>query len=1239
MARRRRSRISIGFGGEGRTALIASLLPSPQEQADRARLQATVDNQKIQAYNNDLITFDQLNAYFTERKGQATTDIERTQIQGILDNAQGSEKKRAESRQANAAKAAYEDLNSGAMTYDSAIEVIRAAREKITDPDMLLALDRMSRDAETVKTQREVNVALQEFQSGSKSYNDLFMQLNGLMASTTNAQVHEQLTKSLSDARLYANQRAMSTVSQAYQAGQISIDEYTAKLNALKSEPGQTNPDELAKIEAAIGMGKANEQAIVDSKTFTQWQQGTLSDEAALQYFRTRAANATTLQASENMGKYSGAVQSKIDAVNKAALGEKQWYEKALFSAQLDQAKVQEQQAFTIQRDQQNAQQALQRDYLQHQYSLEQQFQGQQLQAARDQAQQQFTLQRDALQAQYAQQLQAARSGGGGGSYAGRVSSGSSSGASSAVSAYNKQLMDQHEEWLKTDFKLILSQAGGDPLAVTSAYDLRAAQAAALREAGVVSQTWYDQEIKTLAPAAAAYIQQQRIDAFQSDMQRTANAYGITNPFQGADKVTGVPSAAKEITNDSPYLQITGQLTMAQTAKAFLDDKYIYDNKLRTSVNNFYNTEGLTISALFKDDTTKALAFSNQRENVIASVYAAFGLVGNDPGGQGGFMGIGTSPVREGTRTDIKWHDNSVGVDGVDMVGFPDLASFKRYLDQGGQDAVVMALRAANPGKPEEEIAKLATAFYTVTQDIAKFHIDPNGWDVAGTLANAQAVWANTFYPNSIAKGMLNIGDIDPVTNLVVLKSRNNENILTDQDALDQAHMSRVEAEWKLTHPSQIAEYTKVANFLDTVSRTPFTGPEDPNVPGDVRTAWTQFGTPTWNPGSRPAVNLLAGLVTTNPDGTPKAEVTILRDAILRAGGNLVDAVGSDFSVDKAWVEDWFNTVVQQDRGHIQAVEDFMTRNSEAVITTIFQDIPKSGIVNFLTAGLGSQAAAGARLIAANNPDAFDPQKVAGTFAGLAGGIIGAVEGAASGGTNLGSLVRQVADWFAGPGADGLSIFQQQQFEELNRKYNAPPSQWGAAPTDSQSADTGSWYQSPTWRDDPQTSAGFNSTFSPTSFQDNAPTDSHSPAALTPVRPDTDPYGWVPWNAAPLDTGWNTTDYTPSYYNAPASYAPPSPYTPSSDYAPYQPIDTGGSNYIDPGYAAWTPPPAPVWRDDPQPAWTPPAPPVWRDDPQPIAWTPPDNSMSTTPNDVAYTPPDWSTWAPAPDRPSGGGPF
>lgn len=321
MARRRRVRVAVGFGAGGRTALLQSLVPTASEKAEADRAKRAVDNAKIAAFNREEITIEELTAYFNERKSQAGSDVERTEIQALIDNATASDKKKKSVKAYNSAVNALADYKNGQGSYDDAVTAIKAARDQVTDQEQRVAIDRLVQSAGQIKTERVVNSAVEDYNAGRLDYNGLKTKLSDVQAKETNEQIKGAITKSLDAARAEENKKVMNRATTDYNAGRINVAEFEARLTALRDAPDQKNPDTVTQINAAIAMAKVNEQGLEDQRAYNRWVQGQADDATTKQYFNNRLATETNAKVLDNLGQYAANIQKAIAANAEKAAG------------------------------------------------------------------------------------------------------------------------------------------------------------------------------------------------------------------------------------------------------------------------------------------------------------------------------------------------------------------------------------------------------------------------------------------------------------------------------------------------------------------------------------------------------------------------------------------------------------------------------------------------------------------------------------------------------------------------------------------------------------------------------------------------------------------------------------------------------------------------------------------------------------------------------------------------------
>lgn len=308
---KRRVRITAGFGSGGRANLIGSLLPSAQDQVEAKRVQRIKDNEKIAAFNNDQITYSELEAYFNDRLGRAIDETDKAEVSSMLTAAKAANTKKETVSSLNAISSALSDYQNGEGTYEDAKAVIDANRGKVTGAENIAKMDQAVRNLRTIKVTREVSAAVTDFNNGG-SYDETKKTLSGILSSETNEALKTQIGNSLKSLRAIENQRAVSQANNAYEATG-DINALVAKLDALRKAPDQTNPDEIQKIGAVIETQISNAQQSYDSKQYTAWQTHQMGDAEALQYFQGRLATAKNPKEVDYLGKYAANVQQTMD--------------------------------------------------------------------------------------------------------------------------------------------------------------------------------------------------------------------------------------------------------------------------------------------------------------------------------------------------------------------------------------------------------------------------------------------------------------------------------------------------------------------------------------------------------------------------------------------------------------------------------------------------------------------------------------------------------------------------------------------------------------------------------------------------------------------------------------------------------------------------------------------------------------------------------------------------------------
>lgn len=321
MARRRRVRVAAGFGAGGRQALLQSLVPTASEKAEQDRARRAVDNQKVAAFNREEITIEELTAYFNDRKTQASSDIERTEIQSLLDNASAADKKRKSTKAYNSAVNALADYKNGQGSYDDAVTALRSAKSSVTDQEQKTAIERLITSAGQVRTERVVNSAVEDYNAGRLDYAGLRSKMGEVLAKETNDQIKTAVTKSMDAARDNENKKVMARANSDYSAGRIGIAEYESALTALRDAPDQKNPDAVTQINASIAMARVNEQGMEDQKAYNRWVTNQTDDATTVQYFNKRMAAEKNPKILDNLGQFAANVQKAVAANAEKAAG------------------------------------------------------------------------------------------------------------------------------------------------------------------------------------------------------------------------------------------------------------------------------------------------------------------------------------------------------------------------------------------------------------------------------------------------------------------------------------------------------------------------------------------------------------------------------------------------------------------------------------------------------------------------------------------------------------------------------------------------------------------------------------------------------------------------------------------------------------------------------------------------------------------------------------------------------
>lgn len=295
------------------------MLPTAQDQAEAQRVLQVQDAEKINAFNNDMITFAQLEAYFTDRLARATNAVDKAQVNSMLTSAKAANKKKASVAAMNAATFALTDFQEGAGTYEDARAAIENAKGSVDEPANVEKLEQMLRGARSIKTAREITNAVNQYNNGGK-FTEAHKFLNDRLATETNEQLKTQISQSIVTLRKAENNRVLTQAAAAYNATG-DVNAALSALDALRNDPTQTDAEEVTKISAQMETLAVAEQQSLDSKEYIKWQTHQISDEQALAYFQGRLATARNPKEVEYLGKYAANVQQKMDGVLKQAQG------------------------------------------------------------------------------------------------------------------------------------------------------------------------------------------------------------------------------------------------------------------------------------------------------------------------------------------------------------------------------------------------------------------------------------------------------------------------------------------------------------------------------------------------------------------------------------------------------------------------------------------------------------------------------------------------------------------------------------------------------------------------------------------------------------------------------------------------------------------------------------------------------------------------------------------------------
>lgn len=251
--RRRKPRISFGFSPGGRSNLISAMTPSVEEQqAATAKKAAETAKQKV--------------------------------------DEKVAEQKAVQARSRELARI-FKSYQEGDATFSATEAALRAAESTETDPELKSIVKDYLRDTKNTKTSRDINRDIEAFNAGGS-----YAQLQQALAkhTTDNETIRGHMQKALDGARKAENAREITRLGQEYSSGRMDINQYTSQMTNLRSAPGQKDPNELTRIDAAISAAVDNERDLNDRITYNRWQSKEISADAALAYFNSRMANAKT---------------------------------------------------------------------------------------------------------------------------------------------------------------------------------------------------------------------------------------------------------------------------------------------------------------------------------------------------------------------------------------------------------------------------------------------------------------------------------------------------------------------------------------------------------------------------------------------------------------------------------------------------------------------------------------------------------------------------------------------------------------------------------------------------------------------------------------------------------------------------------------------------------------------------------------------------------------------------------
>lgn len=251
--RRKKPRISFGFSPGGRSNLINAMTPSVEEQQAEAAKKATEAAKE------------KVDAKVAEQKAVQARSRELARI--------------------------FKSYQEGDATFSATESALRAAEATETDPELKSILKDYVRDTKNTKLSRDINRDIEAFNAGGS-----YAQLQQALAkyTTDNETIRGSMQKALDGARKAENAREITRLGQEYSAGRLDINQYTSQMTNLRNAPGQKDPNELVRIDAAITAAVDNERDLNDRMTYNRWQNKEISADAALAYFNSRMASAKT---------------------------------------------------------------------------------------------------------------------------------------------------------------------------------------------------------------------------------------------------------------------------------------------------------------------------------------------------------------------------------------------------------------------------------------------------------------------------------------------------------------------------------------------------------------------------------------------------------------------------------------------------------------------------------------------------------------------------------------------------------------------------------------------------------------------------------------------------------------------------------------------------------------------------------------------------------------------------------